>query len=121
MTVQTSAAIRRGFFMFPRGKSGGKWMYALGFADGRTKIGVTQRPFERMSDYWRQSGGAVVWAHVFKQVSEAPWYVPERRAIALISQQCTRHGRSEYFTGISRDDVIRLCRLALNQENQAAA
>jgi hypothetical protein len=106
---------RRVFDLFPvgRGKSDGAWLYAIGFTDGRVKLGIATRPRSRMHSYWGAVGGAIAWAHL---AGRAPrirrnGHCPaEMLALQMASACSVRLGRSEYFRELSKADAIRCLR-----------
>lgn len=107
---------RRVFRLFPT-KAGGAYktgLYAIGFKDGRVKFGKAAHPRRRVLSYWHQTGGAIAWAHYFGRVAESYSRTCQAEivlcsAAAAVGQ---RIGRSEYFTGISKAEAIRLGRAA---------
>ena len=102
---------RRVFDLFPVGGiTADRWMYAVGLNDGRIKIGIANRPRKRIQSYWMTHIG-IAWAHLFPKVGDyARAREVEKRCITELSRVATRRGRSEYFSGCSRAEVLAVCR-----------
>ncbi len=87
------------------------FLYAMGFADGTTKIGYTQRPFTRFGLHYDRAKGEVAWVHLFgPQPNRGAALSVERdalnraRAIGTVTQ-----GR-EWFHGLTKADALRCVR-----------
>jgi hypothetical protein len=104
---------RERFNLFPMERSVST-LYAIGFADGRTKIGKAQFPRKRMRQHWIASEGQIVWAHLFRSFpNEALCCRVERAACGLAAEVSQRIRRTETFIGLSRDDALRCVRDAI--------
>ena len=124
-TRQATAANRRCLSIFPDGydRSGRTWMYAVGFTDGRIKIGVSMHPRSRLMQYWAQAFGGVEWCHLFGAVSRRKKTCQadaEKIVIRKLKLIGERIAYSEYFHGVSKADVIRCCREAIAECRPAA-
>lgn len=109
--------------LFPRGRNGYRWLYAVGFRDGRAKLGATRRPRERLLQHWAASDGQVAWVHLFgcfpltkhPRANDASAII-EAKALRLAALVSTRVRRTETFRGLSRDDAIRCMRMAIAEQ-----
>ncbi len=105
---------RERFNLLPR--VGGHFLYAVGFSNGRTKIGKTTNPRKRVRCHWMASEGLVTWAHIFCA------YADERLCLSIERDACRRAAEvshrirmTESFTGLSRDEALRCVRAAIRE------
>lgn len=116
--VRAVKAGRLGLHLFPDYKKHGLWLYAVGFSDGRVKVGIASNPRSRMLQYWNHVGGAIDWAHLFEQIKRPSGHrmtanVTERLAVTKCAAAGERIGNSEYFRNLSKADALRCCREAI--------
>ena len=105
---------RERLLMFPNKHLGGSRFYALGYADGRSKIGICASPRDRLLQHWVASNGAVTWVHLFAGVVESRLAKSiEREACARAALLGARVRRTETFAGLTRDQVLQCVRAAL--------
>jgi len=106
---------REWFWLYPKTSVGGYSIYALGFRNGRTKIGTCFSPRTRFVAHWVNSEGAVTWSHLFgERFFDRPTVLRiERAAINRASLIGSRIRRTETFNELSRDDAIRCVRAAI--------
>lgn len=113
------------FMMFPGYKHGGRWLYAVGFADGRVKYGIARNPRERIRSYWNVVGGALSWVHVFgrapgRDVNTGKKHPAELIAIRNSESIGSRIGRSEYVSGLTKHQALECMRAAISEIRAAA-
>lgn len=96
---------------FPRFFAGGDVVYLIGLTGDRVKVGITGNVRRRMATHGRFYGDQIEWIHVFppRKVSSRH----ERLAISALSKRCTRHNKTELFSGIGKADAIACVRKAL--------
>lgn len=104
---------RERFNLLPKGGRRGRYFYAVGFANGRTKIGIAQRPRSRICAHWIASECSITWAHVFALCTDPRIEHIERLACSLAAQRSPRVRRTETFIGLSRDDALSCVREAI--------
>lgn len=112
---------RQVFRLYPRGygRSGrdGFWLYAVGLANGITKVGMTRAPRRRMVQHWASAEGAISWTHLFRSFDgHRKAGVVERAAVALLAEVGKRIRLTETFRGLSRDDAVRCVRQAIEEQ-----
>lgn len=103
--------------LFPQWNGTRPWLYAVGFKDGRVKVGITLRPRNRMRQHWNQVDGQIAWMHLFGHISDERrpgGNAVEQAALRNCSAIAERIGRSECFRGLSKADTLRCCRAAIN-------
>lgn len=106
---------RERFNLLPSGKRGeGRYLYALGLVDGRTKIGIAYRPRARVVAHWVATRGGVTWVHVFGRFDSRAVEKIERAACSLAGQRSIRIGRTETFLELERDEALRSVREAVS-------
>lgn len=97
--------------------------YAIGFDDGRVKFGKSHNPRSRLRRICKVDACQPVWAHLFGLVRSSHVGKPcaAEEALWAIAQQngARRLGRSEYFTGVSREQAIQFGRMARTAEQPA--
>lgn len=104
---------RSRFWLFPN-RGAGRYLYAIGFADGRTKIGIAWRPRERMFCHWISSDGAITWAHLFAPIRDGQLVEQvERAALREAAAVGRRIRRTEVFRDLPRDAAIAAVRRAI--------
>lgn len=96
----------------PRGRAA---LYAVGYADGRTKIGMTGSPRQRAMKHFVVARGAVTWVHLFAFVPERRCGMIERAAHRYAEQLSERDGGFEIFRGLSREDALACVRRAIRE------
>jgi hypothetical protein len=105
---------REVFWLYPRTHADGRaWLYAVGFASGRTKIGIARNPRARITQHWVSADGAVAWTHLFCSVEAMHVRKVERVALDLAGAHATRIGDTETFTGLSRAAALQCVREAM--------
>lgn len=87
------------------------WLYLFGLKDGRVKVGRTVRVRERLAHHRRQHGPSFDWVHIYPQKESGSSECAAIHALRLAGQ---RVGRTEMFTGISKQQAIQLCRAAVH-------
>jgi hypothetical protein len=100
--------------LLPRDAAHGVGLYAVGFVDGRIKLGRSKTPRQRVLAYWHQTAGGVAWAHYFGCAS-VDWggkCRAEVEACGLAAVIGKRIDRSEYFTGLTKAQAISIGRKA---------
>lgn len=108
MTPDGRACVR----LFPSHGQGLTWLYAVRFADGVTKIGVSANPRSRMLHHW--AGKRVEWMHLFGcQPNRAAAMCVERDAIRRCALVGQRIGQTEQFLWMSRDETLACVRAAI--------
>ena len=97
----------------PRSASG-HWMYAVGFHDGRIKLGLSCKPRSRLIQHWIASEGAVAWTHLFRRFSNRGRAgAVERAALTLAAAASVRIRLTETFRGLTRAEAMRCVRQAI--------
>jgi len=99
---------RERFRLYP---SLGFRLYAMGFKDGRTKIGISSRPRKRFLAHWRASNGAIAWTHLFGPHDSTERI--ESLACELAAKIGERIRRTEEFRGLDREQTIQCVRAAI--------
>jgi len=98
-----------------------RWLYAVGFDDGRVKFGISSNPRDRIRGYWSAVGGAISWVHVFgpapvvagiRQSSHRK-HPAEVMAVRNASQYGQQVGHSEYVLGVTRAQAVDCMRRAI--------
>jgi hypothetical protein len=110
--VRNTLAAMAASEMLPTGFLAGRyWLYAIGRANGLTKIGITFRPRTRIADH-----GDVEWVHLFSSFSDRRSALhAERMSVQAAAAVARRIGRSETFEGLPRDVVISIVRTAIGR------
>lgn len=105
---------RQAFRLFPGNTDRGtRFLYALGYADGRTKIGIAINPRKRIFAHWRASNRGIEWAHVFSPVGRYEAEKVEGLALAFAASESARIRATEEFTGLPKVRAIACVRAAL--------
>ncbi len=105
---------REVFDMYPSwGEPCTAWLYAIGFADGRAKIGITGGPRRRMRQHWVSSGQTITWTHLFQAFPEKQSRTIERIAVRMAAGLSQRIRETEIFIGLSKADALRSVRYAI--------
>lgn len=107
--------------LYPTGNSNsaqqGHWLYAIGFRDGRTKLGMTGAPRKRMVQHWVASEGEIEWVHLFGRSHYSRRAAAiERRAVKLASETAARIRLTETFRSLAKADAIRCVRQAIAEQ-----
>lgn len=106
---------RERFGLYPQ-RGAGRFIYALGFADGRTKIGTAHNPRLRLVQHWVKSNGAVSWSHVFGCIGgRIQSHSTEKSALRKAASISRRIGSTECFVGLPRDAALRCVRDAIRE------
>lgn len=104
------------------GKSRAAFIYAVGFEDGITKIGMTLSPRERVMAHWRTIGRRLAWAHLFSPILDpARCGEIERQALRNCAAVGKRILRTESFEGLPREAALRCVRAALAAPDEPIA
>lgn len=98
------------FESLPHGSGEFKWLYAIGFTDGITKIGCTKSPRQRITAHahFKAGNALIAWFHIGRCVVAEQAPSAEREAIDMarsVSKKTPR-GR-EWFINLSKSDAIR--------------
>lgn len=92
----------------------GTWLYALGYKDGRTKIGISNRPRSRLTQHWVACDGSIDWVHLFAPLPRSQCEWAERDALRRASEVGSRIRRTEVFRNLSREATLRCVREAVD-------
>lgn len=112
---------RQALWMLPRHSGDGMLhLYACGLKDGKTKIGITNRPRYRLSQHWTSTRGAVAWVHLFSRHRAAIARAVEKAALAEAARIGQRVFASEVFHNLPREDCISCVRSAIAATAKAA-
>lgn len=99
---ETPAALR----LFPTHTTGLHYVYAIGFAGGVVKVGMSRNPRSRIRQHWKTAKGEVLWAHLFEGGSYGYARMIETRAPKALLGIGQRINLSEWFYADDRAAVI---------------
>lgn len=93
-------------------------IYAIGFHDGKMKVGRSRNLRERvMTSYWGASNGGIVWAHCFCSVADCDAARLERLAIEQLAGRFERlTGTREWFWCSDKSAALDSVRKALREQ-----
>lgn len=103
---ETPAALR----LFPSHTTGLYYVYAVGFAGGVVKVGMSRNPRSRIRQHWKTAKGEVLWAHLFEGGTQLYARMVENRAPAALAGIAQRINLSEWYFGDDRSAVIKAIR-----------
>ncbi len=95
-------------------------LYAVGFANGTTKIGVSYKVRERVSQLCTLTKSDVLWAHAFAPRTRRAAMAVERKALAAAAA-ISEHVQGEWFRGLDRSAALECVRAADRSVLAAAA
>lgn len=99
--------------MFPTWERGKCFVYLVFVGDDVLKVGITDRPRERLRQHWKNAGGDVRWVHLFAPCSRAAARSCELMAPEALELLAARINRSEWYqTNASKQDLVRAMRSA---------
>ncbi len=89
------------------------FLYAVGYLDGRVKIGRSANPRRRVFSHWTTAEGRIAWAHVFAPIDHHLLAGAEYSALCEAAKVGNRIGNTEMFTGLTRADALACVREAI--------
>jgi hypothetical protein len=97
--------------LYPNGKEGRPFIYAIAFKGGVVKVGQTKWPRRRLLQHWKTGGGEVEWIHLFSSMHwETARCVENLAPSALEGMARQINGSEWFFMSASKADVIAVIR-----------
>jgi hypothetical protein len=101
--------------LLPAGGVDHGFVYLLGLVDGRIKIGRTSRPRYRLQTHRNAFGDQFAWFHLFPGERRYFGVLAERDAIQALSAVSQRIGKTEIFSGLTRDAAMSIVRQCIQE------
>jgi hypothetical protein len=90
-----------------------EFIYAIGFAGGVVKIGMTRSPRDRIRTHFRNAKGDVQWVHLFPAGPAGFGRIAEQRATYQLKEFAKQINFSEWFYATDKAAVISAVRAVI--------
>lgn len=97
--------------LFPVGRGGRTFIYAIAFHGDVVKVGQTNNPQRRLREHWRSVSGEVTWVHLFESMHQETATLVERLTPAALEGLAEQINGSEwFFASASKAEIMAVIR-----------